>query len=1092
LGGGLVAGEPNAQQLEFFEKQVRPVLVEHCSDCHSGEEPESDLDVDSLAGLLRGGIRGAAIVPGKPGESLLLSAVNHGEILKMPPKRKLQSRVIADLAKWIEDGAAWPNAQAMDVEEALGTEDNGGPQYTDEERSFWAFRPPVEPAVPDVQNTGWVRSPIDNFILAKLERKDWTPAAAAEKRTLIRRATFDLIGLPPTPAEVDAFLADDSPLAFARVVDRLLESPHYGERWGRHWLDVARYADSNGLDENLAYANAYRYRDYVVRAFNADKPYDQFVREQLAGDLLPASGDPQGDIDRITATGFLSLGAKMLAEDDPVKMQMDIIDEQIDTMGRAFMGLTLGCARCHDHKFDPIGTDDYYALAGIFKSTQTMENFKVVARWLERPLATSEQLRELEAHAALIEQAQAELADFTAKAHAELKQTARQSIGQYLIAGTRFARFRSQLAELAPDDVLSPDEYAGAVLVEAEQFDRGNLTAYATGYGEGIGVIAGPGGLNFAEYDFDVAQSGSYDVAIRYAAAQSRPTRLIVNGLTVHPAAAAGVTGSWYPDTQQWNAVGICILDEGPATIRLERDGPVPHVDQLLLVPRADRQSEMILGESKASASQLQPGFVRQWADYLDASGNDGDSLLGVWHRFAAGAPLAEIAAALDSPPKDLIEPQPASLSELADRYQQLFDRAQQAWAQLKSSEQGSQATALPDALLERFRKIVDAEDGPLAVPKNADESYYTVEVAAELLDKREAMTALEKARPQYAYAMAVSDVQQVGNVRVHIRGSHLTLGREVARAFPQILAHEQPGIGDEQSGRLQMAQWLTDLAHPLTARVMVNRIWLGHFGAGLVGSPDNFGRLGERPSHSELLDWLALRFIESGWSIKQMHRTIMLSSAYQMSTAYNQAAAEADPENRLLWRMNRRRLEAEAIRDAILAVGGSLDLSIGGTQLPTENRKYVTSTANVNPVAYEGNRRSIYLPVVRSALYEVFQAFDFADPSTAGGKRQTTTITPQALFMMNSKLVADETRALAERLLEHDSPDHARRVERIYQLCYSRPPSDDEIQRALRYVGQYVAADDDHQTAGTSGELQAWQSLCRAVVASNEFVYVE
>jgi len=327
----------------------------------------------------------------------------------------------------------------------------------------------------------------------------------------------------------------------------------------------------------------------------------------------------------------------------------------------------------------------------------------------------------------------------------------------------------------------------------------------------------------------------------------------------------------------------------------------------------------------------------------------------------------------------------------------------------------------------------------------------------------------------------------------VHIRGSHLTLGREVPRQFPRILAGEQQTpIGNEKSGRLPLAEWLTRSDHPLTARVMVNRIWQGHFGTGLVRSPDNFGRLGERPTHPELLDWLARRFVDSGWSMKEMHRTIMHSSTYRMSTAWNDKAKAIDPENRLYWQMNRRRLEAEAIRDSILAVGGTLDFTMGGSLLPMENRAYVTSTANVNPAIYENTRRSIYLPVVRSALYEVFQAFDFADPSMLNGKRQTTTIAPQALFMMNSKLVAAQTKALASRLLKDEKLDDTGRVHRVYLLCYSRLPSLQETKRALQYLDQYAEARQQIQPDDGGSRLDGWRSFCRAIIAANEFVYLE
>jgi hypothetical protein len=619
---------------------------------------------------------------------------------------------------------------------------------------------------------------------------------------LIRRVTLDLTGLPPTIEEVDAFLADTSADAFSRVVDRLLASPRYGERWGRRWLDVARYADTNGMDENMAMAHAWRYRDWVIRALNRDMPYDQFVREQIAGDLFPPA-DPQTDAERLIATGFLVLGPKMLAEDDPVKMEMDIIDEQVDTIGRTFMGLTLGCARCHDHKFDPISMGDYYSLAGIFKSTKTMENYQVVAMWSERAMGTADELARLARH----------------------------------------------------------DEQLASVRSEIAAFEK-TIAAEAT-------LKAG---------------SGLGDHLVRMAAQASR---------------------------------------------------------------------------RKALAARLQ------------------------------------------------------SLKQL------------------------------------------------------------------------------EQSTPDVPRALAVAE-RAAQNLRVHLRGSHLTLGAEAPRQFPRILAgRRQQSIGGQASGRLELAAWLTRGDHPLTGRVMVNRVWQAHFGEGLVRTSDNFGRLGQRPDNQALLDWLARRFVDSGWSIKAMHRLILNSSAYRMSTAYNERAAQIDPENRLLWRMNRRRLEAEEIRDSLLSASGRLDGSMGGSLLSFKNHTYVTSTASSNDVSYQSRRRSVYLPVVRSAVYDVLAAFDFADPSTATGRRSSTTVAPQALFMMNSPLMLAESRAMAESILRRPGADE-QHVEQAYLRAYGRPPEPREAERALRFVSAYQSDVAGHGVDATEARLRAWQALCRVILSSNEFVYVE
>src|SRR5579863_4294464 len=454
---GRAAAETNGA--EFFEKSVRPLFAQRCLPCHAaGEHPAGGLSLEGRESLLQGGSRGPAIVAGRPEESLLIRALRQTSNLRMPPGGKLGDAEIAILANWVSMGAPWASERAPQSEQTKAT--------------FWAFIPPRDAAIPQVKHASWVKSPIDAFILAGLEAKNLKPAPPAGKRELIRRAAFDLTGLPPTPEEVQAFLDDRDPNAFERVVDRLLASPRYGERWGRHWLDVARYADSNGLDENLVYSNAFRYRDYVIQAFNKDKPYDQFVREQLAGDLLPDAEDLTTTFERWTATGFLSLGAKMLAEDDPVKMEMDIVDEQLDTASRAFMALTIGCARCHDHKFDPIPQADYYSMAGIFKSSKTMENFKVVATWHEYVLAPPDDRERLQALLDKIKAKNKEAAVITQAENRKLSTEARLKLGAYLLAASDVLRYEQ--ITLAP--VLSGGKSApaGAIIREASSFERGN------------------------------------------------------------------------------------------------------------------------------------------------------------------------------------------------------------------------------------------------------------------------------------------------------------------------------------------------------------------------------------------------------------------------------------------------------------------------------------------------------------------------------------------------------------------------------------------------------------------------------------------
>ena len=772
--------------IDHFEKKVRPLLVEKCVACHGPEKQKGGLRVDSRSALLLGGDRGTAIVAGKPKESLLLHTLAHDGEVKMPPKNKLSPAEIAAVTEWVQAGAPWPNSEAT---APMPVAPKAGPrEFTREEQNYWAFQPVKRPTAPVISDSKVpLRNDIDRFLLAKLHEKGLSFAPAADRRTLIRRITFDLTGLPPTTAEVDAFMKDDAPDAYDKLVERLLASPGYGEKWGRRWLDVARYADSNGMDENLAYVNAWRYRDWVIKSVNDDKPYDQFIREQIAGDLIPGGSDSER-ADRLTATGFLVIGPKMLAEDDPMKMRMDIIDEQLDTLGQAVMGLTLGCARCHDHKFDPLTAADYYSLAGIFYSTKTMKTFNVVATWNERGLGTPQSNAALAVHDKKVAAAKSALST------AEKKQK----------AGT-------------------PEEQAAAK----------------------------------------------------------------------------------------------------------------PEVQKL-----------------------------------------------------------------------------------------------------------------------------------------------------------RDQLAAAQKARPAVDEVMAVED-NKPENLKIHLRGNHLTLGDESPRRFPKIMAGAvNPPIKGDRSGRLEFAAWLTRPEHPLTARVMANRIWAGHFGTGLVRSPDNFGKLGERPTHPELLDWLAAEFVKSNWSLKQMHRLIVTSTAYRMSSEGAAAVAEKDPENMLYSYFNRRRLGAEEVRDGILATAGLLDRTMGGTLLKVNPRQYVNSTGSKRFDGYENARRSVYLPIIRSGVYDVLQTLDFPDPSVPNGQRNTSTIPTQALLLLNSSLADKSSEALATAILAGNSDDPAR-IDDAYRRILGRLPTSAETTKVIAYLTKSDATRDPKANADQR-RLLAWRGLCRVLLASNEYIFVE
>ena len=1097
----------------FFESKVRPLLIAKCQECHGSDKPKAGLQLDSREAILAGGESGPAAISGKPDESLLIDVIGYRNAIQMPPKSKLPDAEIAILTEWVRRGMPWPNSKPSTPSTVPSTAPT---DFTEEQKAFWAFQSVRAGEPPVVQNESWVRSPVDRFILSELNAKGLSPAPEADRRTLLRRVTLDLIGLPPTPDEVLAFVADESPDAVERVVDRLLASPHYGERWARHWLDVARYADSNGLDENLAYANAFQYRDYVVRAMRDDKPFDRFLVEQIAGDLLtpevgnhsPGGALPPQTFDPVVATGFLCLGAKMLAEDDPVKMQMDIIDEQVDTIARAVMGLTMGCARCHDHKFDPLTAEDYYGLAGVFKSTQTMDTFTVVARWHERPLATVEQIKardELQQIANAAKQSIDQLKNETTEA---ILADARRHAGAYLIAATREIELARVLSVTKPRGAgPAPQQLPGAILIEAEEYLRGNVLKDRDNYGKEIGVIVNRGETpNFVEYDIDVARAGMYQFELRYAAASSRPTKLFINRHLVKADAASQTTGSWTPDGQAWFVEAFVTLNAGQNTIRLEHPRMFPHIDKILLTPFEGAEaisSELAVvaaSADDASGSALMPSLTLQWRKAIDAAKADPKSILTAWQQYLSQKSLtADPALPENGVTRLLGDSQPASFADLTARYQRLFADAQQAWTDLKASDAGKEATSLADPVLEAARQLLVDVKGPLAVPADI-EVAFSPQVAEQLRVRREELARREAAVPKFTETMAVADANPE-KLKIHLRGSHLTLGREVSRQIPKILAGSGTRELSEGSGRLQLARWLASPEHPLTARVMVNRLWQWHFGYGLVRTPDNFGRLGERPSHPELLDWLASTFSAANrgnepnpdaWSLKATHRLLIGSSTYRQSTAYNEHAALVDPENRLLWRFHRQRMDVEVLRDSLLALSGRLDDTPGGTLLPTRNREYVTSTANVNPAVYGSHRRSIYLPVVRSALFQVFTAFDFADPSTLAGQRDQTTVAPQALFMMNSAFVLEQAQTMAQTLSEQSHLDPPARIHHLYQLVYGRTASEAEVSRGLGYLDRLRMAMTESGIASTEVEARAWTSLCRAVLSANEFVYVE
>ena len=890
----------------FFERKIRPALVEHCYACHSAESEtvEGDLRLDQPIP------DSDLLVPEQPDQSLLIEAIRYtNSDLQMPPEGRLPADVVRDFEHWVRIGAPDPR-QVVTETVAEQTE-------TDPNAPLWSFQPVAEVELPFVSQHAPVSNAIDRFVTAQLDAAGVKPLSHASRSTLARRAYFDLLGLPPSPAEVAAFVQDPAPNAFAALVDRLLASPHYGERWGRHWLDVARYGDCNGADESQAFPHAYHYRNYVIHAFNQDLPYDAFLTEQLAGDLEADRRFERDPGERIIGTGFLSLATKVVAEKDFAKMFADIVDEQIDTFGRVTMGLTLGCARCHDHKFDPISINDYYALAGVFHSTKTMQSPGAV---LERTAETREYL-------AKWKQYEAQLARLETK-----REEIQTNIEQILAAAETVER-------------------------PAEEFSRGDVAIDTENYGKGITIVGDSGQTeNFVEYDLDVSTAGEYVLQTRYAAAEQRAARLLINGKTVSEEALARVTGGWYPDDQQWFVEAVIELQPGRNVLRFESKNYLVHLDHL-------------------KWTRVEPG---EWS--------------GVMGRLTAA-----------------------------------------------------------DKLLEAHRS-------------NAPQA------------KR-------------IYAVTEGDPH---NVQVHIRGNHLRLGDEVPRHVPVALrqSSENP-IPAEQSGREQLAAWLTSRDHPLTARVMVNRIWRWHFGQGIVPTPDNFGRLGEPPTHPELLDYLAAYFMEHDWSIKAMHRLIMTSATYQRAGRIDSTASQRDPENRLLWRFPRRRLEVEAVRDAMLVAADRLDRSYGDAPLALPTYNLSPEQLAKNLAFYESSkRRSVYLPVLRTNLYELFALFDFPNPDFPTGSRAATTIPTQALMMMNSPFFGELSREIATSVCRDAHQDQDAQVDLLYSRLFSRKPTVREKQLSLEMLERFAGAvTGDSQLVNS---MEAWTALCHSLIMSNEFIYVD
>jgi hypothetical protein len=1175
--------DPTSAEIEFFEKKIRPILVAHCQECHSSTltSIKGGLELDHRDGMRKGGDSGPALSD-KPDQSLLLKAL-HYDGLEMPPKGKLPVNVIADFEQWVKMGAPDPR------DRPAGT----GSTKLDFARAsqHWSYQRPKLTEPPAVNQADWPQRELDKFILASLEKQGLKPSPPADRRTLIRRATFDLIGLPPTNEEVEAFVNDPSPHAFATVVNRLLDSPHYGERWGRHWLDVARYGEDQAHTFKARnYPQGYRYRDWVIDALNRDLPYDRFVSEQIAGDVLGSPSDPG----RLSALGLFALGPVYYQDNgEQAKALADEWDDRIDTLTRGVLGLTVSCARCHDHKFDPISMTDYYALAGIFASSE----------YQERPIVPQEVLDQKRDADAAAKSHQLQLDRFLDGQARQLRATLVTDIPQLMKAAwiainqqkgkpndkkllarvakeqkvsevllkrwvdtltapaaaqssrPHLAAWYEWLAKQDPQKDLSTD---AAALAKVEQFaielqslvqaklpQRDQLFAE---FGENVAFVAeadravvAPGVIPLGNlFDDPNGVSLSSAIAIdKFGAAASDKSLgvdRVVQGWGKQTQIAPdlhfeftqlGSDGSSHGGVinDGWDATGgIRTLGQPfPSNAGRTEQGIGMHANALItfdldqlrqagLLPsdqkfmfRADRAglNDDTFGGGGPSAhlavivsrphrkKDVYDGIIAGYVngqlvkiaenDRVYYFGGDLPAPLkanGTFATFEVPIPaearyLTLVATGAGMGPGDNTISSDHTVFSGARLELDPLPAAQAATAALPAVDgtgvQTDPKRSRQDAVL-LSEMLYD--QGLLALPGSEADQRLTEPAISQLKELRAEQARLKQLADAIKVPMAHSLTETSGrDLKIYLQGNPTKLGDVAPRSLPMVLTGgtRQP-ISTKGSGRAELAQGIASRDNPLTARVIVNRIWRGHFGFGLVRTPSNFGQLGDAPTHPELLDTLAVRFMDTGWSLKSLHREIMLSATYQQSSAFRADGMEIDPENRWLWRMNRRRLEVEPWRDAMLSVTGELDRTVGGPPVD---------------LASGGNRRrTVYAFISRHQLNELLRLFDFPDPNITSDRRSVTTVPLQQLFVLNSEFMSQRAKALATRLNADRTATNEDRIRQAFVLLYSRPPAEAELKLGLAFLGS--------ATPTGGNPLTAWEQYALALLGTNEFSFVD
>ncbi|MFK7770175.1 MAG: DUF1553 domain-containing protein [Mariniblastus sp.] len=959
-------------QIEFFENKVRPLLVEHCLQCHGADAKKirGGLRMSSRAEILLGGDSGPAAVVGKPDDSLMISSI-HYQDYEMPPKGKLKDAEIEILTEWVKMGLPDPR-EPGDVMK---------PDTIDIEKGklFWAFKKTQQATPPPTRNDAWPESPIDQFVLSRLESESLAPVTDANREVLIRRAHLALTGLPPTIEQIDRFESDEreTKLAFENVVDELLASKHFGERWGRHWLDVARFAESSGGGRSLMFPHAWRFRDYVIDAYNNDKPFDEFIKEQIAGDLLPFDSHAQ-KTERIVATGLLALGPTNYEQQDKELLRMEVIDEQVDTIGRAFLGLTLGCARCHDHKFDPIPMTDYYAMAGIFGSTRSLVDGNV-SKYVERPLATDAELA-----------AEKKYGDRVAALSKKLTAAKKELSG---------------LTGKNETDISDPKKNRLSKNFEGIVLD--DRTAKLTGYWKestSIGLFIdghylhdnnGGKDKKLAVFTPKFESGGQYEVRLAYTAGGNRASNVPV---TV--------------DHQ-----------DGKSTI-LVNQSQTPPIDGIFISLGTFRFE----ADNKSSVT-------------ISTTDTDGHVIV------------------------DAV---------------QFLKKDKSAQPEIQSN-QTAENNSTTDTATSDTQQVAKPDGTELKI--DAKKANRIAKLNKEIQSLNQRLKQLKKSPPKRLdVAMTVTDTKNPSDGHLHIRGSVRNLGPIIPRGFVTVCCDESPQakLDLNESGRLQLAEWIASPDHPLTARVYVNRVWRHLFGSGLVSTTDNFGAMGQRPTHPELLDHLAYEFVSNGWSTKKLIRKIMSSHVYRLSTNDNDQARKKDNRNRLLWKSNRRRVDAEVLRDSILFISGDLDLTPGGLTIQKITQYDFDYKFNTS-------RRSVYVPTFRNSMLGLFEVFDFANPNLVIGDRNTSTLPTQALFLMNNPMIIKQSKKAAKRLLARENLESKSRVEYAYRQSFGRRPTKHEVDDSLAYIESFVAASDSK-----NAQVEAWSSFCHALFASLEFRYVE